>query len=278
MSQDFTQAFGKKLYFRVLKSSAVNLDNLALGGIGVGKFLDITTLMPNSNTVRTVGTGDTFKMFSGTPKTITNAALQTNEATLTFAAAHGITVGQTIVVADLPAPFTSLNGTYVVTAATTSSPFTVTYAKTGTNITSAAVAAGTAMGGLLTLDGTDAPIQLKGLTNITPNEGENDQSVVTYDDEAQSFDVSKATSKTHSIAVEGMIDISDAAYKLMRFAAKNSVREKLMIQWATTAPNGFKEDEVGYGRFTGYQPSQAAGSLMSFTTTIRTYGPYGLAY
>jgi hypothetical protein len=278
VSQDYTQAFGQKCYFQVLKSSAVNLDNLALGGIGVGKFMDISTMMSNSNTVKTVGTGDTFKMFSGTPKTITNAALQTNEATLTFAAIHGITVGQTIIVADLPAPFTSLNGTYVVTAATTSTPFTVTYAKTGTNITSAAVAAGTAMGGLLLLDGTDAPIQLKGLTNITPNEGENEETVVTYDDEAQGNDTSKPTSKTHSIALEGMIDISDAAYKLYRIASKNSVREKLMIKWATTAPNGFKQDEVGYGRFTGYQPGQAAGTLMKFSTTIKTYGPYDLLF
>ena len=76
-------------------------------------------------------------------KTITNAGATATSATLTFAAAHGITIGKRIAVKDLPAPFARLNGgSFVVTAVTTSSPFTLSYASTGPAITPAAVAAG----------------------------------------------------------------------------------------------------------------------------------------
>jgi len=278
MAQNFSQAYGQKLYMRLIKSSAVDLNKLALGSIGVGKFMDITTLMPNTNTIRKIGSGDTFKLFSDTPKAVTNAALQTNEATLTFAAAHGYTVGQTILVSDLPTPFTSLNGAYTVKAVTTTAPHTITYDKTGTNIPSAAVAAGTVMSGVLALDGTDAPIRMLGLTNLQPQEGEGEETIVTYDDEAQSYDTSIATSKSHTIAVAGVIDYTDAAYKLMRIASKDAVNEKLMIQYVITAPKGSKEDTYGYGRFTGFQPENQAGTIVKFQQNIRTYGPYELEF
>lgn len=76
------------------------------------------------------------------PQAITNAALGSGAATLTFAAAHGIGVGKQVAVSALPAPFAALNGTFTVTAATTTSPFTLSYALAGSTIASAAVAAG----------------------------------------------------------------------------------------------------------------------------------------
>lgn len=76
------------------------------------------------------------------PQAITNAALASGTATLTFAAAHGIGVGKQVAVSGLPAPFAALNGTFTVTAATTASPFTLSYALAGSTIASAAVAAG----------------------------------------------------------------------------------------------------------------------------------------
>ena len=76
------------------------------------------------------------------PQAITNAALASGTATLTFAAAHGIGVGKQVSVSALPAPFAALNGTFTVTAATTASPFTLSYALAGSTIASAAVAAG----------------------------------------------------------------------------------------------------------------------------------------
>jgi hypothetical protein len=278
MTQDYSQSYGQKLYFQLVRPSAIDLSKLALGSLGTGKFMDISTLMPNANTVKRFGTGDTFKIFSGAPKTVTNAALATNEVTLTFAAAHGFTVGQSIVVSDLPAPFVSVNGTYTVKAATTTSPHTITFDKTGTNIPSAAVASGTVLSGVLALDGTDPPIRMLGLTNLQPNEGENEESTVTYDDEAQGFDSSMATSKTHTVAVAGIVRFKDAAYKLMRIASMYSVKEQLMIKWVLTAPNGEKEDTYGYGRFTGYQPENAAGTIVKFQQNIRTYGPAELEF
>jgi hypothetical protein len=76
------------------------------------------------------------------PQAVTNAALASGTATLTFAAAHGIGVGKQVAVSDLPAPFAALNGTFAVTAATTTAPFTLSYALAGSTIASAAVAAG----------------------------------------------------------------------------------------------------------------------------------------
>jgi hypothetical protein len=67
-------------------------------------------------------------------KTITNKALTDNVATLTTGTAHGITVGAKAVITGVDATF---NGTYYVTAVPTTTTFR--YAKTATNVTSAAV-------------------------------------------------------------------------------------------------------------------------------------------
>lgn len=67
-------------------------------------------------------------------KTITNKALTNNVATLTTGTAHGITVGAKAVITGVDATF---NGTYYVTAVPTTTTFS--YAKTATNVTSAAV-------------------------------------------------------------------------------------------------------------------------------------------
>jgi hypothetical protein len=65
---------------------------------------------------------------------ITNKALTSNVATLTTSAAHGLAVGLTIVVTGVDATF---NGTYVIASVPTTTTFT--YAKTASNVTSAAV-------------------------------------------------------------------------------------------------------------------------------------------
>lgn len=277
MAQNYSQSYGQKLYMRLLRSSAVDLAKLDLGGIGTGKFMDISTLMSNSSAVVKVGTGSGLGIGVGTAKAITKVAVASNVVTLTFGAAHGFAQGDKIVVSDVASPNAVLNGYYTVASVTASSPFTLTYALTTGNVTEASVTAGSVLPALK-LDGTDAPIRLLGLTNITPNEGENEETVVTYDDEAKSYDTSIPTSKTHSIAVEGVIDYADAAYKLMRIASKESVREKLMIMYAITAPTGVTEETFGYGRFTGFQPNAPAGSIVKFQQSIRTYGPYELDF
>jgi len=66
--------------------------------------------------------------------TVNNKALASNVATLTTAAAHNFLVGDRITVAGVDATF---NGTYALTAVPTSTTFS--YAKTASNVTSAAV-------------------------------------------------------------------------------------------------------------------------------------------
>lgn len=64
--------------------------------------------------------------------TVTNKALTTNVATLTTSATHAMLVGDSITVTGVDAVF---NGTYIVTAVTST---TVSYAKTATSVTTIA--------------------------------------------------------------------------------------------------------------------------------------------
>lgn len=76
--------------------------------------------------------------YGNVARSVTNKALTSNVATLT-SAAHGFEVGDTVAITGVDATF---NGTFTITAKTTD---TFSYAKTATNVTSAAVSpAGTA--------------------------------------------------------------------------------------------------------------------------------------
>jgi len=193
MTLEWQQAFGYRFFFTPIKSSAIDLTRVNLGGLGAGKFINDTTTQPASAKVITAGTGDTFAFGVGT-KAVTNAVTTTSLATLTFDAAHGIAVGRRIVVKDLPAPFASLNGSFVVTAVTTTSPHTLSYALAGSAITTAAVAAGVVAPSLL-LDGTDPPFRLLGLTNCQPANSTTKEAITTYDDEAGGYATPIPTAK-----------------------------------------------------------------------------------
>jgi hypothetical protein len=78
---------------------------------------------------------DVDKIFPAITVSISNKARTTNVATLTTTAAHGLTVGMTIVITGVDATF---NGTYRITAVPTTTTFTYTTATSGT-ITSTAV-------------------------------------------------------------------------------------------------------------------------------------------
>ena len=77
---------------------------------------------------------DIDKVYPTITASVTNKALTTNVATLTTAAAHGLCVGMQITVSGVDATF---NGNYKV--ATVPSATTFTYAKTASNVASAAV-------------------------------------------------------------------------------------------------------------------------------------------
>jgi hypothetical protein len=77
---------------------------------------------------------DVDKIYPAITVSISNKALTTNVATLTTSAAHGLTVGMTIVITGVDATF---NGSYRITTVPTATTFT--YAKTADNVTSTAV-------------------------------------------------------------------------------------------------------------------------------------------
>lgn len=272
--ENYHLGFGFKLFFQVIKKDVVDLATLVpQNGLGAGKFIDHTTLMPNTNRVVQVGTGADFKIFSGAPKAITNVEATGGTATLTFAAAHGIANGSVIVVEGLTGSNAPLNGVKTVTAVTTSSTHTLTFAHTG-SITSAAVTAGTAMSGVLKLDGTDPPVRLLGLQNCSPNESENTEALVVYDDEAAGYDKAASTSQGVTWTVAGQTNFSDAAYWLMRYGSKHKVDQGLMLKYARSGPQGVNQVCYGYGRFPSFEEPSEAGTVIKYNSSIAGYGPY----
>jgi len=81
----------------------------------------------------TDGDNAIYRYALGTTATVSNKALTNNVATLTTSAAHSFTPGESIVVTSVDATF---NGTYTVISVPTTT--TLTYAKTATNVSSAA--------------------------------------------------------------------------------------------------------------------------------------------
>ena len=77
---------------------------------------------------------DVDKVYQPITASVSNKALTSNVATLTTPAAHGLSVGMEVVITGVDATF---NGTYTITTVPTTTTFT--YAKTATNVTSAAV-------------------------------------------------------------------------------------------------------------------------------------------
>jgi hypothetical protein len=77
---------------------------------------------------------DVDKIYSSITVSITNKALTSDVATLTTSAAHGLTVGMTIVITGVDATF---NGSYRITTVPTTTTFT--YAKVTSNVASTAV-------------------------------------------------------------------------------------------------------------------------------------------
>jgi hypothetical protein len=91
----------------------------------------------NSNTYNGVLLADEYdvdKIFPAITVSINNKALTSNVATLTTTAAHGLSTGMQITITGVDATF---NGEYRITGVPTTTTFT--YAKTATNVPSAAV-------------------------------------------------------------------------------------------------------------------------------------------
>jgi len=77
--------------------------------------------------------GEYATSFATVTKTVSNKALTSNVATITTSTTHGFAVGDYVVVSGVDATF---NGTYLIASVPTTTTFT--FAKTATNVTSAA--------------------------------------------------------------------------------------------------------------------------------------------
>ncbi|MFM2158624.1 MAG: hypothetical protein RLZZ124_1098, partial [Cyanobacteriota bacterium] len=139
MAQNYSQAYGFNFYVVPLLKGAIDFSELDNGLSG---FIDTSAVLSNTAAVVKTGSGSTLKIAHGIAKTVTKAAVASNVATLTFVAAHGISQGATITVTGLPTAFAALNGVRTVTAVTTTSPFTLSFALTTGNIAEATVSTG----------------------------------------------------------------------------------------------------------------------------------------
>ena len=274
--------FGYALYMVPILDTFVDLNLIATHeaagtGLAVGGFIDRTTLMAPNAAVTQYGTGlsETFGItLNQRTLAVSNAALATNVATLTVPTGHPFTVDSRLVVANLPSPFASLNGTRIVTATTST---TVSFALTGTNITSATVNAGTATGGGdLKLDGTDNPVRLLGIQSGPPVSETSEETEAYWDDIAQGFEQPEVVSKSSNMEIAGKIDHNATSYKLLRYCEKGNVSQGLMAKIALIGPRGFNEVHFGFGRFNNFTPDNSAGATAKFTSQFKFFGAYGL--
>lgn len=275
------RGYGFKVYLQPILPQFVDLSIVATHqeartALGVGGFMDITTLQPANAVISEFGLGvdqSYYLSVGATTATITNAALASNVATLTIGT-HTKTVGNRVKVANLPSPFTSLNGTYTITAVDAT---TISYARTGTNITSAAVAAGTAtIGSDLKLDGTDAPFRLLGIEDGPYTSETATEETPTWDDESLGFTRSEPVSKGGSIAFSGLANYTSSAYNMLLLAEGGNVSRSIGMKLVRIGPAGFNETRFGFGRFDAIDESNAAGTIVKWSSTFGFDGPVGL--
>lgn len=270
MPQNYSQAFGYRVYILPIKASEVDFADLALGGLGANKFIDHTTTIDNNAVIGEVGQGATYSLLTSySEHAISNVAVATNVATIT-ATGHTYIVGDKVEISGLSQ--TVLNGVHTVTAISAGTTFS--FAITTGNISSTPSVGAVKGGTEIPLDGSADPIRLLGLNACTLSTDTNIEEVQTYDDETEGFNQGVATGKSFSFDVGGSANFTDAGYKIMRLIEKNAVSENLMAKLARIGPTGTTETTYGFGRFSGYNEGNDAGSIVSWTSQFQGYGAY----
>ena len=131
-------------------------------------------------------------------------------------------------------------------------------------------------GDLYSMDGSDAPIRLAGLTSASLETDTGSEDIYTYDDETSGFNQAVATTKSFSISLAGIADFNDVGYKVLRLTEQNTVADGLRVAFRRVGPTGTTEEIVGYGTLMGYTESNEVSSIVSWECTIGGYGPYHL--
>ena len=273
---DYSAALDIQHYIVPLKMSDITLEDAqtaAAGGSALTSWLNAANAISGQLSVAASGSGTTFQMFvAGNTLSITNAALATNVVTLTLSAAAGALVGEKIAVSGLTSPFADLNGTHTITAVTTTSPFTVSYALTATNISSASVSAGSVVTGVYPLDGTGAPIQLLNVTSAPHSTETSDETVITHDQVTRGSAITVGVTDTHSFAFSGMTAHKNVDHKVMEVLRERATAERLAVKYLRVGPGGTVEKKLCYGRFASKSEEGDAGALVKYSATLNVLG------
>jgi hypothetical protein len=127
-----------------------------------------------------------------------------------------------------------------------------------------------------TMDGTDKPVRLAGLTSASLETDTGTEDVYTYDNVTKGFNQSVATTKSFSISLAGVADFKDTGYQILRLTEANTVADSLRVKLVRVGPTGTVESIYGYGTLTGYTESNEVSSIVSWECSITGYGAYQL--
>ena len=167
---------------------------LFVGNANAGDALDLGFVGEYSTSVSTI------------TKTISNKALTSNIATLTTSTTHGFAAGDYAVVSGVDATF---NGTYLIASVPTTTTFT--YAKTATNVTSAAATGSAAVSlkrrfAAVTRDASDGVVKFA--SNITTKP----TSTINFSEAGLTYSDIKAGSIQLDSATIGNVDNTEIQY------------------------------------------------------------------
>ena len=127
-----------------------------------------------------------------------------------------------------------------------------------------------------TMDGTDKPVRLAGLTTASLETDTGSEDIYTYDDETKGFNQAVATTKSFSISLAGVADFKDTGYQILRLTEANTVADSLRVKLVRVGPTGTTEAVYGYGTLMGYTESNEVASIVSWECSITGYGAYQL--
>ena len=127
-----------------------------------------------------------------------------------------------------------------------------------------------------TMDGTDEPVRLAGLTSASLETDTGSEDIYTYDDETRGFNQAVATTKSFSISLAGVADFKDTGYQILRLTEANTVADSLRVKLVRVGPTGTVESIYGYGTLMGYTESNEVASIVSWECSITGYGAYVL--
>ena len=127
-----------------------------------------------------------------------------------------------------------------------------------------------------TMDGTDEPVRLAGLTSASLETDTGSEDIYTYDDETKGYNQAVATTKSFNISLAGVADFKDVGYQVLRLTEANTVADSLRVKLVRVGPTGTTESIYGYGTLMGYTESNEVASIVSWECSITGYGAYQL--